>query len=162
MIINNEAFFANVLEVLGRGQSVTIPVKGFSMLPFIRGEKDLVVLRKPDRPYREGDIVLFRCGGRYVMHRIISIGEDKVVIRGDGVPKNTETVTPSDIFGLVTEILRGGKRSVDPESPRERRRVRLWQSLLPVRRYLLLIYRMLPWNYFWLRRQRKEIVNNEN
>ena len=156
MIINNDEFFAKVLEVLGKGQSATIPVKGFSMLPFIRGEKDLVVLSNPDRPYREGDIVLFRYCGRYVMHRIISAGEKKVVIMGDGVPKSTETVTREDICGLVTQILRRGKRKVDPFSACQQRRARIWRKLLPVRGYLLAIYRRLPWNWFWLRRQYAE------
>ena len=165
MVINNDEFFARVLEVLGEGRSATIPVKGFSMLPFIRGEKDLVVLSRPARPFREGDIVLFRYCGRYVMHRIISVGEEKVVIMGDGVPKTTETVTRKDICGIVTQILRDGKRRVDPFSARQLRRARLWRKMLPVRGYLLAVYRRLPWNRPWLRRQYAEanaaIENNK-
>ena len=46
MVIDNDAFFADVLTVLDQGKRVTIPVKGYSMLPFIRGGKDLVVLEK--------------------------------------------------------------------------------------------------------------------
>ena len=37
MIIDNDTFFADVLRLLDQGKQVTIPVKGFSMLPFIRG-----------------------------------------------------------------------------------------------------------------------------
>ena len=157
IVINNEEFFGKVLHHLSRGQSVTIPVKGFSMLPFIRGEKDLVVLEKPSREYQVGDIVLFRYGGRYVMHRIISVDGEEVVIMGDGVPKNVEKVTPADIYGLVTEIQRNGKRKVNPHSSWQRFLSRTWRKLLPVRGWLLAIYRRLPWNWFWLRRQYRQI-----
>ena len=44
MTVNNEAFFGNVITLLRKGKKVTIPVKGTSMLPFIVGEVDLVVL----------------------------------------------------------------------------------------------------------------------
>ena len=156
LVINNDEFFGRVLEHLDRGQSVTIPVKGFSMLPFIRGEKDLVVLERPSRPYRVGDIVLFRYAGRYVMHRILSIDGQSVVIMGDGVLENTEKVTPEDIYGRVTEIQRSGRRKLDPDSRFQTFRSRTWRKLLPVRRYLLYIYRHLPWNWFWLRRQYRQ------
>ena len=153
LVINNDEFFGRVISLLEEGKEVTIPVKGFSMLPFIRGEKDLVILRKPDRDLSVDDIVLFRYGGRYVMHRIIAMEGGKIVIRGDGVLQNTERVTRADICALATKVLRRGKRAVDPYSPCQRRKIRLWQRLLPVRGYLLAIYRRLPWNWFWLRRQ---------
>lgn len=157
LVINNDEFFGKVVALLEEGKSVTIPVKGFSMLPFIRGERDLVELVKPDRDYAVDDIVLFRYCGRYVMHRIISIKGEKVTIMGDGVPQNTEKVTPQDIFGRVVRILRRGKRPVDPQSRCQLRRARLWRKLLPVRGYLLAIYRRLPWNWFWLRRQYRQV-----
>ena len=57
---------------LEKGQKVTIPVKGISMLPFIRGERDLVELTAPDRSrLQRDDIVLFRTHGRWIMHRIL-------------------------------------------------------------------------------------------
>ena len=157
LVINNDEFFGKVISLLDEGKEVTIPVKGFSMLPFIRGEKDLVVLEKAEGTLAVGDIVLFRYAGRYVMHRIISMDGDGIVIRGDGVPKNTEKVTRSDIYGRATKILRNGRRAVDPYSPCQRRKVRIWQKLLPVRGYLLAIYRRLPWNWFWLRRQYRQM-----
>ena len=49
MVVDNDLFFSDVLQVLEQGRRVTIPVKGFSMLPFIRGTKDLVVLEKAGR-----------------------------------------------------------------------------------------------------------------
>ena len=159
MIIDNDTFFADVLQVLDQGKRVTIPVKGFSMLPFIRGTKDLVVLEKAEGPVRRDDIVLFhigpRDGGRYVMHRILAVDGDQVDIMGDGVPYAHEHVCRNQILAKAVEILRAGKRSVDPYSPRQLRLVHFWQWLRPVRRYLLFIYRHLPWNRSWI----KENVN---
>ena len=159
MVFDNDSFFADVLQVLAEGKRVTIPVKGFSMLPFIRGSKDLVVLEKAGEDLKADDIVLFHLGpmdgGRYVMHRILSIDGDKVDIMGDGVPQNHEHVRKNQILAKAVTILRSGKRPVDPYSPGQLRLVHFWQRLRPVRRYLLFIYRHLPWNRSWI----KENVN---
>ena len=161
MIIDNDTFFADVLRMLDQGKRVTIPVKGLSMLPFIRGGKDLVVLEKAGEELRAEDIVLFhvgpREGGRYVMHRILSLDGDAVDIQGDGVPKTHEHVRRNQVIAKAVEILRGGKRSVDPYSPCQRRLVHFWQWLRPVRRYILFIYRHLPWNRSWIKENRNKI-----
>ena len=156
MIIDNDTFFAEVLDMLGQGKRVTIPVKGFSMLPFIRGCKDLVVLEKADRDLlKADDIVLFHIGpmdgGRYVMHRILALDGDEVDIMGDGVPYAHEHVRRGQILAKAVEILRGGTRSVDPYAPRQLRLVHFWQRLRPVRRYILFVYRHLPWNRSWIK-----------
>ena len=161
MIIDNDTFFADVLRLLDEGKRVTIPVKGSSMLPFIRGGKDLVVLEKAGEVLRADDIVLFhvgpREGGRYVMHRILSIDGDAVDIQGDGVPETHEHVRRSQVIARAVEILRDGKRRVDPYGPGQRRLVHFWQWLRPVRRYILFIYRHLPWNRSWIKENRNKI-----
>ena len=159
MVIDNDTFFTDVLQVLRQGKRVTIPVKGFSMLPFIRGGKDLVVLEQAGDVLKADDIVLFHIGpedgGRYVMHRILSIDGDAVDIMGDGVPYAHEHVRRGQILAKAVEIVRNGKHSVDPYAPGQLRLVRFWQWLRPVRRYILFIYRHLPWNRSWI----KENVN---
>ena len=150
--IPNESFFPEVVRILDEGMQATIPVKGFSMLPFIRGQRDLVVLEKKEQ-YVPYDIVLFRHHGRYVLHRILTVDGEKVEIQGDGVARNTERVLLKDICGKAVRILRDGKKEVDPDAPRQLRRARRWRRLRPVRRILLLFYRFAPWNYIWLRHQ---------
>ena len=161
MIIDNDTFFADVLRLLDEGKRVTIPVKGLSMLPFIRGGKDLVVLEKAGEVLEADDIVLFhvgpREGGRYVMHRILSMDGDTVDIQGDGVPETHEHVRRNQVIAKAVEILRGGKCRVDPYSPGQRRLVHFWQWLRPVRRYILFIYRHLPWNRSWIKENRSNI-----
>jgi len=161
MVVRNEEFFGKVVALLAEGKQVTIPVKGFSMLPFIRGEKDLVVLEKPGE-LRRGDIVLFRIGNRYIMHRILEVKGDGLEIMGDGVLANREHVTRDDVCGRAVSILRNGRRAVDPDSPRQRRRAETWRKLLPVRRWLLAFSRLLPWNSVWLYPQYRQAREDMN
>ena len=132
LVIDNDELFGRVVELLQEGREVTIPSKGFSMLPFIRGERDLVVLERADE-IKPGDIVLFRLDGRYILHRVM------------------------DADGALVETMGDGKRRVDPNGRWQRFWVGAWWGLLPVRRWLLAIYRRLPWNG-WLREQYKQIA----
>lgn len=150
--VPNDDFFPDVVAILNEGKRVTIPVKGFSMLPFIRGIRDLVILEKRET-YVPYDIVLFRHGGRYVLHRILTIDGNRVEIQGDGVARGTEKVHLQDIAGKVITILRDGKKAVDPDSRKQLRRARRWRRLRPIRRPLILAYRFAPWNYVWLQHQ---------
>ncbi|MBP5690270.1 MAG: S24/S26 family peptidase [Bacteroidales bacterium] len=150
--VRNEEFFAPVIALLGEGKSVTIPVKGFSMLPFIRGRKDLVEIRKADT-YRKRDIVLFDNHGRTILHRIVRVEGDNVTIQGDGVASNQEHVTLADIHGKAVKILRNGKREVNPDNRWQHFRSWLWDAFKWMRTPLIWTYRLLPWNYVWLRKQ---------
>ena len=137
MVVPNEILLAEASDLLSRGIEVILMTKGNSMLPFIRGEKDRVNLKKYGA-VEVGDIVLARIApDRYVLHRIIAIEGDKVTLMGDGNLIGTESCQLSDILGTVHEIIRpnGSKKRVTDGS--------LWRKLLPVRRYLLWIYKKL-------------------
>ena len=60
------------------------------------------------------------------------------VLMGDGNIHVTECCQPTDIIGVVTEIIHKG-RSVDCNSRCEQRKAKIWGKLLPIRRYLLYI-----------------------
>ena len=152
LVINNEELFGQVVELLREGRQVTIPVKGASMLPFIREEQDLVVLEgfekqgKAGSSYgvRRGDIVLFRYSGKYIMHRVLRVSEGMAFIQGDGVLKGKEKCGLQDVYGRVVKILRNGVKEVDPSSCAQRFLWNLWLLFLPLRRYFLGIYRRWP------------------
>ncbi|MDY6278070.1 MAG: S24/S26 family peptidase [Bacteroidales bacterium] len=144
LVLKNEEMFPEVSKMLEDGHKVTIPVKGVSMLPTIVGERDLVVL-EASQSYKKDDIVLFCLGGRWILHRVIKADGDHFVIRGDGVLKNVEKCTPAHIKGRVETILRKGKTAVNPYSTWQLLKLRIWNLLRPLRRYLLFIYRHLPW-----------------
>ena len=146
LVISNEEMFSRVDAFLSQGRIVTIPVKGLSMLPFIVGERDLAVLEKSE-VYKKDDIVLFCLGGRWILHRIIGFEADGAVavIRGDGVLSATEHCPMDKISGKVVTLLRKGKKPINPYSGMMKLALRVWNFFRPLRRYILYIYRHLPW-----------------
>ena len=125
------------------GLSVTLPVKGNSMLPFIIGGKESVILQKPDHP-KVGDVVLAwveNC--RYVVHRIIKIHGHDVVLMGDGNIIGTEHCKIDDICAIATHVVSADGKRHDLYNKWRMRATRLWWYLRPIRRYILAIYRRL-------------------
>ena len=133
--------------------SVTLPVNGRSMLPFIIGGRESVILQQPPTqgeprqnaaPLKVGDVVLAWVeGNRYVVHRIISIDGNRVTLMGDGNLVGTEHCSLSDVKAKATHVVGSDEQPHDLYTSRRMLGVRLWWWLLPVRRYLLVIYRRL-------------------
>ena len=137
MVVPNKILLEEADDLLSRGIEVILMTKGNSMLPFIRGEKDSVNLKKYGA-VEVGDIVLARIApDRYVLHRIIAVDGDTLTLMGDGNLVGTESCRLSDVLGTVREIIRpnGSTKKVTKGT--------LWRKMLPVRRYLLWIYRKL-------------------
>ncbi|MDE6633662.1 MAG: hypothetical protein K2J96_00175, partial [Bacteroidaceae bacterium] len=78
----------------------------------------------------------------YVLHRIIRIEGGRLTLMGDGNVKGTERCRRQDVAGVVTHYLRP-TRTLSASDAGLKRRIRLWRSLLPVRRYLLFAYRAM-------------------
>ena len=130
------------IRLVGEGVSVTLPVNGNSMLPFIIGGKESVILQ-PVEP-QKGDVVLaWVKGGYYVVHRIIAIDGDTVTLMGDGNLSITEQCTVDDIKARVTHVVDANGQRHKIDNLWRRVAARLWWHLLPKRRYLLAIYRRL-------------------
>ena len=139
--MNNTKIIDEAVALLYDGYSVTLPVAGRSMLPFIIGDRESVILAKPEN-LRRGIIALAWVEQRrYVLHRIERIEGDKVTLMGDGNLQGVEHCQLGDIRALATHVLDSRGRRHDLYSPRRMRAVRLWLRLRPVRRYLLAIYR---------------------
>ena len=144
--ISNGEFFAVVEQAIGEGRSVTIPVKGASMHPFIRDGRDKVVLSPFAEPeIAVGAIVLFRFRGTYVMHRIISRDGERLTMQGDGnCIRTTETAALSDVVAIVRHVVKPSGRAVDCLSASQLRKFRFWSMLNPVRRYIMALDRRIP------------------
>ena len=142
LTIPNSIFFSEVESHLREGKSVVIPVKGYSMLPFIRDGRDSVELRGKVE-LEVGDIALARLGnGHFVLHRIWEIDGERVILMGDGNISGKEVCSRGDIIGVASKIFRG-KKVIDCTSAAYVRNVKIWRRLLPIRRYILAIYRRL-------------------
>lgn len=142
-IIPNEILLPEIAALLATGKEVILKVKGYSMLPFIRHNYDSVLLRKEDTLV-VGDIVLAQTSmGGYVLHRILSIENNKITLMGDGNPTGVEYTTAEQVAGKAIYVIKGedGHR-VFCYSKSQRLKAKIWKALLPLRPYLLKIYRM--------------------
>lgn len=82
--INADEWIEKAKFLLEKGMEVKIKPQGLSMLPFIMGDRDDVILKKLTRPLKRGDIVLYRRpGGVYVLHRVHHVKESKLFMMGD-------------------------------------------------------------------------------
>lgn len=141
-----------VAAALAAGQEVNLRIKGRSMLPFLRETGDSVLLRAlPAQGARRGDIVLGRTSdGRTVLHRVIATTPaGEVTLMGDGNLYAREKARAADIVAAARIRLRK-ERITDMTSGRQLRLWRLWQVLLPARRYLLLVYKAGERLRLWL------------
>ena len=126
------------------GVNVTLPVNGNSMLPFIIGGKESVILHSSGGIVDVGDVVLaWVDGNRYVVHRIIKLDYDRVTLMGDGNVRGTEHCLLKDIKARVTHVVSADNKKRDLYSRWRVRAAKLWYWLRPIRRYLLAIYRRL-------------------
>ena len=143
IVLPKKALFDEVSYLLSEGREVLIPTKGNSMLPFIHGERDRVLLvNRTD--IKKGDIVLARIiDSQYILHRIIDIDDGTLMLMGDGNLCRKETCHAEDIVGVVKEIIRPGDKRINVNSREFKFLSRLWVGLLPLRRYILAIYRRL-------------------
>lgn len=141
LLLPNASLLGEVENMLADGRSVMLKATGNSMLPFIVGGRDSVLVRRPSGIPAVGQIALAHLpDSRYVLHRIVRIHGAEIVLMGDGNLKETESCRFPDITGVVTRIIRNG-RYVDCDAGSERRKAKIWARLLPIRRYLLYIYR---------------------
>lgn len=138
----NDAWLGEVSKMLAEGKPYAIYVKGYSMRPFIEHKRDRVFLEKRD-DYQVGDAVLAQIApGHYVLHRIVRKDGDRLTLQGDGNLRGVEYCTTADVSGVVTQYIRPS-RIIPADDPALIRRIRLWRSLRPVRRYLLAVYKAL-------------------
>jgi hypothetical protein len=144
--IPNEILIPKVKEVIDRGATATLRVKGHSMRIFLSNGRDLVTLVAPEREnLRVGDVVLAEIQPKvYVLHRIIQRTQDQLTLMGDGNVGTTEACSINDVIGIVTLFYRKGRTKPDSVNGwKWKTYSRIWLTLTPFRRYILAIHRRL-------------------
>ncbi len=149
------------------GQEVVLTVTGNSMSPFLRHERDQVVLVKVDpATLQPGDVPLYRRrSGQYVLHRIVErddgcerrrLGDMEVLpsahvgaplhftMLGDAQTALEHRIEADQIVARAAAFIRKGKRW-NCDSRAYRRRVRRWHRWLPLRPTLLFICNLPGW-----------------
>ena len=133
----NAVLLPEVVRLLEEGHTVTLPLRGYSMRPFLENGRDKALLRKPES-INVGDAVLAEIAPKhFVLHRIVSIKDDHVTLRGDG-NLGVEHCRLGDVKATAVGFYRKGREKLDSTNGRKWRIYSwVWTRLLPLRRYLL-------------------------
>ncbi len=97
-------------EVISKGGEFKINPNGVSMLPVIRPGRDSVTLILP-LDLKKGDIVLYRRDNdKFVLHRIMSIKNDRFIMCGDNQKVIEYGITKAHILAKVKDIYIDGAK----------------------------------------------------
>ena len=139
--MTDEQIIQEAVRLVTDGVSVTFPVKGRSMIPFIIGGRESVVLQKPGNLQR-GQVALARVGpDRYVVHRIIKAEPDRITLMGDGNIHGTESCLPSNVLAIATHVVDENGQRWTLESKGQMFKARVWYAIRPLRRIILAVLR---------------------
>ncbi len=166
LTVSTEELSPVILQCLDEGQKVRLTVTGNSMCPFLRHERDHVILEKPadSTMLQAGDVVLYRrANGQLVLHRIIErddgqerriFGERELfpsmhssspltyTMCGDAQTEHEPDIRPEQIVAVATAFIRKGKQWECGGTAYRRRALR-WERWRPVRTLLVWLY-LLP------------------
>lgn len=135
--------FPQIFRLLDEGRTVTLPLKGYSMRPFLEDGRDKALLVKAVKP-KIGDPVLAEVSpGRYVLHRLVHIDGNNITLLGDGnlLPEHCHA---EDIRASVAGFYRKGRAVLDRVDGRKWKIYSWWWTRLrPARRWLLAFYRRI-------------------
>lgn len=141
--IPNAVLIPEIIKYLEQGHTVTLPLKGFSMRPFLESNRDMALLTSP-KNIKVGDPVLAEIAPKqYVLHRIISINGERVTLLGDG-NLTPEYCLLSNIKASIDGFYRKGRKKLDRTDGRKWKLYsKIWITLRPLRRWLLAFYRRI-------------------
>ncbi len=110
---------------------------GFSMMPLLRQRRDIIEIRKkePDR-CKKYDVVLYKRGDKYILHRILKVFPNGYLIAGDNNTFVERDVTDDMILGVMTRVIRNGK-DIYMDNPWYRLYVHVWCDCWPARMLIL-------------------------
>ena len=108
--VDTREYLSAMETLIYQGEDVSIPVSGFSMNPFLADKRDAVLVTRPDRDLKRGDIVLYkRRNGQYILHRIWKVKREGYYIVGDAQTEIEGPVLRDQIIGRVERIRRKGQ-----------------------------------------------------
>lgn len=152
--VSNAILMPEIAKLLRQGHTVTIPLKGNSMRPYLVHKRDKALLVLPEQQLKVGDVVLAEVTpGRYVLHRLVGIDSCdpsgkcpeqcpsnspvRIILRGDG-NFATEVCNASNVIAVAKAFFRKGNDKAKFVSSISYRIYKFfWMHTLPIRRYLL-------------------------
>lgn len=121
-------------EVFSKEGEFSLVATGTSMLPMLRGGRDVAILARPPRRLKKYDVALYRrADGSFVLHRVIAVRKDGYVLCGDNQVVAERGIAQEQVLAVLTAFLRDGVR-ISCSDPRYRRYAAVRTALRPVRR----------------------------
>lgn len=137
-ILPNNVIFREAESALMKGKQVTIRVVGKSMEPFLTDSKDIAKIAPfISNKLRCGDVVLFKVGEFYCLHRIIQMKKDRITLCGDGICQRVEIISRKNVLGILHSVIRPSGNIVLCNSMYWKIKSGIWVTLFPFRKYIL-------------------------
>lgn len=128
-------------DMLSERGYIVYTCKGASMLPLLRQQRDIIEIRpKGENSCKKYDVVLFKRGENYILHRILRVLPDGYIIAGDNNSFLEYDIKDEQIIGIMVRLVRDGKE-ISMTDKKYRLYVHLWCDFYPVRMFLLRIKR---------------------
>ena len=109
-VVSLEEIMPVIREQIANDCSVTFSPRGVSMLPMLKEGRDTVTISAPPEKLKKYDIILYqRTNGKYVLHRIVGVGETYTCI-GDNQFVLEKGIKREQIIAVCTSFTRGGKK----------------------------------------------------
>ena len=120
-------------EVIKEQGMLVCTTAGTSMYPMLRNRRDTIIVKPCEGRLKKYDVPLYKCGTRYILHRIVEVRPDSYVICGDNCERKEYGITDEQILGVLTGFYRGSKL-VDMNSWQYKLYARIACAAFPLRR----------------------------
>ena len=147
-VVDAAAYISAIRELVQEGHDVSMIITGSSMNPFLIHGRDSIMISKPNRPLKKGDMVFYqRDNEKFVMHRICKVkeslkGDICFDIIGDAQTEVEKDVRDDQIFGLITKVCRKG-RWIEPGDFWWIFFEKIWLHMIPIRRIVMRLYSLV-------------------
>jgi len=133
---------------------------GFSMMPLLRQRNDLIEIRKKNGRCKKYDVILYKRGNKYILHRVLRVLPEGYIVAGDHNTFIETDVTDKMILGVMTRVIRNGK-SITPDNIWYKMYVHLWCDAYPVRMLILKIKFKVRGYWGAVKRRIKRLIGKE-
>lgn len=124
-------------ELLEKEGKIVYTNAGFSMMPLLRQYKDIIeISRKEPGRCKKYDVVLYKRGSKFILHRILKVLPNGYIIAGDSCRVVEKDIKDENILGVMTRVQRNG-RNITPDNIWYKLYVHTWCDVYPVRMFLL-------------------------
>ena len=133
---------------------------GYSMMPLLRQRRAIIEIRpKETDRCKKYDVVLYKRGSGYILHRILKVLPRGYIIAGDHNTFLEKDVTDDMIIGVMTRVIRDGK-DITPDKFLYKIYVHLWCDAYPVRIFMLKMKRFVYRCLSFVKRRILKLIKN--